>query len=137
MKTTLLSLVAAIAFSFCLADRSNAQTYRANINFDFEIGNRHFHAGDYMVEVRGFDSKLFVIRGLDGLSAYMMVPSGAGRPPNYTGAELEFQRDGDIYSLRTVRASGFMASAPMPKPKASLANDHATKIVNVSLLRKN
>jgi len=142
MKTTLVSLIAVIAFGTCLAGQSQAQTnmtkmYRANIPFDFVIGKKHFHAGDYLVEERGFESKLFVIREPSGHNPYMMVASTTEEGSNVRGAQLEFQMYNGTYLLRVIRTPGLAADAPTPKFDRSLAIERSSKTVAVSLLRKN
>jgi hypothetical protein len=112
-----------------------SEMYRANIPFDFSIGKKYFSAGEYSLEVKGFEQKLFIFRDADGDNAYALLSLATSRSMRDRQAVLEFQRTAGIYGLTAVRAANFAALMPKLRAAPNLGQYKEPKPVIVALRR--
>ncbi len=88
-----------------------AERYRAQIPFDFSIGKKHFEAGNYFVEIRGFDRKFLFIKDAKGRNCYTATPSPSGNAGDGIAA-LDFRRYGDANVLEVIKVASFVSTVP-------------------------
>jgi len=73
---------------------------RADIPFDFMVGDKTFPAGTYTFAEHGITLGTFVIRSLDGRTSVMVITRGVqGSLTRPDETKLVFNRYGDLYFL--------------------------------------
>ena|SRR5437899_1346159 len=99
VSATLFVLVVILA----LAGTASAQsTLRANIPFDFTVGDRHLEKGDYIVHV---ESAVVQLTNVKGSGAMSLVHTAS--PERQKQDALVFRRYGDaIFLWKILRADG-------------------------------
>ena len=135
MKSIVLRTVMLVGFIFCsisFAQAQNAGAYKADIPFDFNVGKKQYSAGTYLIEIRGLGEKYFVIRDLQGRKPYVAM-TFPGDPAGTPTAKLDFQRTGDQYFLKSIRASDLASLFPKPKTAENIAPGGADSKVTVAL----
>ncbi len=108
MKKTLLQICSVVGLVILLTVVTQAQTqYRANIPFDFSIGQKNFKAGEYSVGwlTPNADSKVIVIRDAKGRNSYAIMPAIASSKTET--AALTFNRYADKYFLAKINTPAF------------------------------
>jgi hypothetical protein len=124
-----------VGFIFCsisFAQAQNAGAFKANIPFDFSVGQKQYSAGTYLIEIRGLGEKYFVIRDLRGRKPYVAM-TFPGDPTGTPSAKLDFQRIGDQYFLIAIRASDLASLFPKPKTAENLARNGSDRTVTAAL----
>jgi hypothetical protein len=118
-------LVSIIALAFATAVASNAQSsgkgLKANIPFDFVVGDKTLAAGDYSVRQITANADGILVRSNDGgHSAIRLTTSlNAGAPKRKTA--LTFLRYGNTYYLSQVWMGGSREGREMVKSKSERA----------------
>jgi hypothetical protein len=135
MKSIILQTAMLLGFIFCsisFAQAQNTGAYKADIPFNFSVGEKQYSAGTYMIEIRGLEKKYFVIRDARGRKPYVATtfPRDASGTPT---AKLDFQRVGDQYFLISIRASDVASLFPKPGIAENLARTGASDTVTVAL----
>jgi hypothetical protein len=99
MKRQFLLLLAIAVFSTALTTNASAQTaktLRANVKFDFQIGDRIYPAGEYRIDLINTDSVLQIRSVGDANRTQFILAThsnvGKGRTP-----KLVFQKYGERY----------------------------------------
>jgi hypothetical protein len=119
-------LVSIIALAFMTAVISNAQSrsqkLRANIPFDFVVGDKTLAAGEYTVgTVTGSSSDGIVVRSTDGLHSAIRLTNNVQANAPKERAQLIFQRYGESYYLAQIWTPGLAEGREMVKSKAERA----------------
>ena len=102
MKRHLLVLVAIAVFATALtttASGQTAKTVRANVKFDFRIGDRFYPAGEYRIESISWHSDVLRIGRISDANKSEFIlanPSNAGRSQT---PRLVFEKYGEDYFL--------------------------------------
>jgi hypothetical protein len=119
---------AAIAFAFVLGTASfiqaqSAERYKVHIPFDFIVGTKRFEAGNYSVEIRGFEGKYLFLRNAKGDRSYAIMPFPAGNLSSGDKARLDFWRSGSEYALAAIRTRSLAANVPAPASGSPVAKN--------------
>ena len=115
-------LVSIIALAFMTAVAANAQSgslkLRANVPFDFVVGDKTLPAGDYAIRqmTQGSDVGL-LISSRDSRHKAIRL-SNAVQASQMKGARITFRRYGNTYFLAQVWTSGSLDGREMIKSKA-------------------
>lgn len=105
MKMRLKGLVVAAFLVFLGVSSANAATLRANIPFEFTVGNATLPAGTYTVSQLAQGVLVIRNENLGSAAALVMVNSTMTTTPQ-AGASLFFNRDGNQYFLKQVWTGG-------------------------------
>ena len=119
-------LVSIIALAFMTAVVSNAQSHtqkvRANIPFDFVVGDKTLAAGEYTIgTVTSSSSDGIVVRSANGNQSAIRLTSTVQANAPKNRATLTFQRYGDSYFLAQVWTPGSAEGREMVKSKTERA----------------
>lgn len=138
MKKTLLQICSVVGLVILAAVVSaQAQTqYRANVPFDFQVGQKNYRAGEYFVGLLGQDSqsKIIVIRDATGRNSYAIAPTISDSKPET--AILVFNRYADRYFLAEINAPSFNAELSKSKSEAKLAGGDKPQKETVAMTKK-
>jgi preprotein translocase subunit YajC len=115
-------LVSIVALAFVTALVSNAQTrtrqVRANVPFDFVVGDRVLAAGNYTVGTISRNSADAVsVRSSDGRHQTLRLTNAISENAKTKRARLVFHRYGNTYFLTQVWAAGESQGREMSKSK--------------------
>ena len=106
MKRQFLVLIAIAAFATALSTNAFGQTgktVKANVKFDFQIGERMYPAGEYRIEsISRVSDNILVIRSVGHTNSNQIIAAshsirGKGQTPR-----LVFQRYGENYRLTKI-----------------------------------
>ena len=119
-------LVSIIALAFLTAVVSNAQArsekLRANIPFDFVVGDKTLAAGEYTVgKITGSSSDGIVVRSTDGRHNTIRLTNTVQASAPKERAQLTFQRYGESYFLAQIWTPGLAEGREMVKSNAERA----------------
>lgn len=119
-------LMAIIALAFVTALVSNAQTrprqVRANVPFDFVVGEKTLAAGSYTVGTISRNSAdAVLIRSSDGSQKAIRLTNSISDNANIKHARLVFHRYGNTYYLAQVWTAGMNEGREMLKSKMERA----------------
>lgn len=133
MKNLILRAIILSAFAVVLTSAAQAQVqrYRAQVPFDFTIGSKHFAAGNYFLEVRGFERKIFTVRDATGKLSYSTVPSSSEELSEPV-AEFIFRKNEGIYSLASIRAAALASTLPISETERDLARGKNSETISVA-----
>ena len=134
MKKTIIQFVMMIGIVVgctAFAHAQYGQYYRVNIPFDFSIGKKQYPAGLYNLELRGFETKYFVLRDAEGRNSHA-VGLSVGQLNSAAMSGLDFYRLADRYFLASVYASGLTASVPRKQIEAGIAMNRNMSTVKLS-----
>jgi hypothetical protein len=109
-------ILAAGLFAATLGASLHAQTMdmKANIPFDFRIGNAEFPSGEYSVRHSGGVLSVMQVTGDHKVGKFLTV--GTDRPATSTpAASLQFVRYGDAYFLSKVWTPESSVAQSLPK----------------------
>jgi hypothetical protein len=123
MRTALLGLGLLFAVSGVQAQQNGV---KANIPFDFVVGNQVLPAGEYVVAPQGATNQAILIRSTDNKNAVLSVTSScsSGRPSTQT--KLVFHTLGGRYFLSQIWAQGYDQGRELRKSSAEveMAKNH-------------
>jgi hypothetical protein len=115
-------LVSIIALAFTTAVLSNAQSrsqrLRANVPFDFIVGDKTLSAGEYTVgTITNSSSDGIVVRSADGEHSAIRLTNNVLANAPKKRAMLTFKRYGNSYYLAQIWTPGSMEGREMVKSK--------------------
>ena len=116
MKRQAFSLVSLLSL-LLMAGSAIAQTIhvRANVPFNFSVGNKTLPAGAYDIRTISSDTKMLLLQARDGKSG-MIVGSNAAQALAGAGkTKLVFNRYGSQYFLAETWAGGATLGHQLPK----------------------
>lgn len=107
---------AAVLFAAFTSTLVQAQTVdlRANIPFEFRVGQTELPAGEYVIHHQ--TPGVLIMRDQSGHNA-ALIPFTVSefRPPKLQNGELEFNRYGETYFLAKLWAPGSQTGVALPK----------------------
>ena len=108
---------------FALAGTASAQsTLRANIPFDFAVGETHMDKGEYVVHV---DSSVVQLTNVKGSGAAMSLVHTASLERSQPQNALVFRRYGDaIFLWKVLRAEGVARELPQTRGEIEIARNY-------------
>jgi len=111
---SLLTTVLLMAAGSAYAQLGSKQEVRANVPFDYKVGNATMKAGDCSIRPAGTENAL-LIRG-NGSSALALSGSVSGKAASET--KLVFNKYGDQYFLAQVWVAGEEIGTQLPRTRA-------------------
>jgi hypothetical protein len=116
-------LVSIIALAFMTAVVSNAQSHsqklRANIPFEFVVGDKTLAAGDYTVgAITSTSSEGILVRSADGRHSAIRLTNTVQAKAPQNRAMLTFRRYGSSYYLAQIWTPGSAEGREMVRSKA-------------------
>ena len=120
VSATLFILIVILA----MASTASAQStpMRANIPFDFTVGDRHLDKGDYRVRVTTLG--VLQLQSSNGSAAFSLLQAAPQENPQTRGA-LVFRRYGDAYFLsKIVWADGLARELPKTRGEIEIARKY-------------
>lgn len=106
MKRQFLLLCAIAVFATALATNASGQTgktLRAKVNFDFQIGDRIYPAGEYRIDsIGGQSDNLLLIRNVSDTSKSQIILANHSNAAKTQTPKLVFLRDGETYFLTQI-----------------------------------
>lgn len=106
MKRQFLILIVIAAFTTALSTNAFGQTgktLRANVKFDFQIGDRIYPAGEYQVEsISRTSDNILQIRSLGGANKNEIILAGHSNAGKRQPPKLVFQKYGKRYFLTQI-----------------------------------
>ena len=133
---------ALVAASLLLASGAQAQGLhvRADVPFDFVVGNKVYPAGNYDIERKLSNSNALLISSDTKMTPTFVLPNActAGKPA--AKSVLIFHRVGDEYFLYQIWTEGSTIGRELPQPKreTELARNGNTDevIIAANLIKK-
>jgi hypothetical protein len=104
MKRQCLILIAIAVFTTALTTNASGQTgktLRANVKFDFQIGDRIYPAGEYRIETISTDHVLLITSVGDANKKQIILAGYSNRSKRQT-PKLVFQKYGESYFLTQI-----------------------------------
>lgn len=106
MKRQFLMLLAIAVFVTALTTTASGQTgrtVRANVKFDFQIGDRIYPAGEYRIDsISGQSDKLLLIRNVRLTNKTQIILANHSNGPKRTTPKLVFLKEGELYFLTQI-----------------------------------
>jgi hypothetical protein len=99
-RISTIALLAIASLATCAGAFGQDRTLKANIPFDFTVGNTQMPAGVYKIS-SPYGGSVIELRS-DNKSAFVTVVSAASHEESKSGGKLVFDRYGDYYFLRHV-----------------------------------
>jgi hypothetical protein len=101
MKRQFLILIAIAVFATALSTNASGQTgkMRANVNFDFQIGDRIYPAGEYWIESIGQSNNVLRIRSVSDVNKQKFIVANHSYSGKSQTRKLVFQKYGENYFL--------------------------------------
>lgn len=123
IRTALLGLGLFFAVSGVQAQENGV---KADIPFNFVVGNQVLPAGEYLVTPQGSGNQAILIRSTDSKNAAMIITSRCGSANPSRDTKLVFHTAGGRYFLWQVWAQGYVQGRELPKSSAEMemANNH-------------
>jgi hypothetical protein len=115
-KYFILALVAA-ALVFASTAQAQALRVRADIPFDFVVGNTVYAAGTYTIGPATQNSNALLV---DGDTRGFIIPNECSSTQPAQSTKLVFDRMGDTYFLHQIWVQGNATGREIPKGKAEL-----------------
>jgi len=141
----LMVTLALAAASAVVANGQTSQGLRAQVPFDFVVGDKTLRAGDYQVRPLNDAGNPIVIRNNHGDRA-IQLSYAAQSSDKQLRAKLVFHRYGSTYFLSQIWMAGEVTGREVPKTrqeramerelKAIAANGPAYEVVEVSMLAR-
>jgi len=103
MKRQFLLLFAIAVFATALTTNASGQTgktIRANVKFDFQIGDRIYPAGEYRIEsISALSDKILLIRNVSDAKTTQIMWANHSNRAKRQAPKLVFLKDGERYFL--------------------------------------
>lgn len=116
-----------------------AQTYRAEIPFDFTIGSETFEAGEYIINLKDSTGQATILTVRNDknqpLQSKAVVKNGKVASDGHTS--LVFARYGSQYVLKRVTSPNFGFNAPRSTVETRLARNSTEPMELVSVILAN
>ena len=100
--------------------RAQENVVKANIPFDFVVGNQVLPAGEYLVTAQGSANEAILIRSTDSKSAAMTLTFGCASANPSKDTKLVFHTVGGRYFLSQVWAQGYSQGRELRKSSAEI-----------------
>jgi hypothetical protein len=125
IRTALLGLGLFFAVSGVQAQENGV---KADVPFDFVVGNQVLPAGEYLVTAQGSANQAILIRSTDSKNSAMTVTFRCGSANPSKDTKLVFHTLGGRYFLSQVWAQGYSQGRELRKSSAEieLAKNHQT-----------
>lgn len=122
LRSALLGLGMLLAVS---ATQAQEARVKANIPFDFVVGNKVLPAGEYIVSPEGGTNQAIVIRSEEGASS-ALATTHACATLNPVSTKLVFHTMGGQYFLSQIWTAGYDQGRQLPKSNAEvqMAKNH-------------
>jgi hypothetical protein len=143
--TMLMVTLALAAASAVVANGQTARRLAAQVPFDFVVGDKTMHAGEYQVNPLNDDGNAIVISNNNGDRAVRLSYT-AERSDKQLRAKLVFHRYGSTYFLSQIWMAGQATGRELPKTRQERAaerelkmiasNGHAYEVVEVVALAR-
>ena len=106
--------------------RAQENAVKANIPFDFVVGNQVLPAGEYLVTAQGSANEAILIRSTDSKSAVLTVTSSCASANPSKDTKLVFHTVGGRYFLSQVWTQGYSQGRELRKSSAEveMAKNH-------------
>jgi hypothetical protein len=117
IRTALLGLGLLFAVSGVQAQENGV---KANIPFDFVVGNQVLPAGEYLVTPQGSTNQAIVIRSTDRKTAVMSLAFGCSLSAPSGQTKLVFHTLGGRYFLSQIWAQGYSQGHELRKSSAEI-----------------
>jgi len=117
IRTALLGLGLFFAVSGVQAQENGV---KADIPFDFVVGNQVLPAGEYLVTAQGSANQAILIRSTDSKNAAMTVTFRCGSASPSKDTKLVFHTLGGRYFLSQVWAQGYSQGRELRKSSAEI-----------------
>jgi hypothetical protein len=110
------------------AARAQQRAVKANVPFDFAVGNRAYPAGEYVLKAALNDGGVIRIENVQEVSAAFTQSNPCSKAVPSTETKLVFRRIGDRYFLYQVWTAGDLTGREFPKGRieVELAKIHET-----------
>jgi hypothetical protein len=106
MKRQFLILIAIAAFAAALTTNASGQTgkmIRANVKFDFQIGDRIYPAGEYRIEsISALSDEILLIRNVSDANKTQIIWANHSNLASRQAPKLVFLKDGERYFLTQI-----------------------------------
>ena len=135
MKKYFSLILVAAALVFASTARAQELRVRADIPFDFVVGNTVYAAGTYTIGPATHNSSALL---LDGDTRGFVIPNECSSNQPSKSTKLVFDRMGDTYFLHQIWVEGNPIGREIPKGKAELrmaANPAENVTVSAKLMR--
>jgi len=93
---------------------------KANVPFDFVVGNQVLPAGEYLVTAQGSANQAILIRSTDNKSAAMTIAFSCASASPSKDTKLVFHTLGGRYFLSQVWAQGYSQGRELRKSSAEI-----------------
>jgi hypothetical protein len=133
MVATMIMLLTVAGLSAAKAQTNGSTELRANIPFDFSVGNKTMPAGEYTVSCTNptSDLKILKLRTRDGHESVMLRTSSViGKVQD--GAKLVFNRYGDHYFFAQAWLPADNTGMQAPKSRSEKQNAHELAVTRTS-----
>jgi hypothetical protein len=117
IRTALLGLGLFFAISGVQAQDNGI---KANVPFDFVVGNQVLPAGEYVVTAQGSANQAILIRSTDSKSAAMTITFSCASASPSKDTKLVFHTLGGRYFLSQVWAQGYSQGRELRKSSAEI-----------------
>jgi len=116
MKRQAFSLISLLSL-LLMAGSAIAQTIhvRANVPFNFSVGNKTLPAGAYDIKTVSSDTKVLLLQARDGKSGMIVGSNAAEALERAEKTKLVFNRYGSQYFLAEIWVGGATFSRQLPK----------------------
>lgn len=110
------------------ATRAQEKGVKADVPFDFVVGNRAYPAGEYTLRAALNDSGVIRIENMNEVSASFTPSNTCSKASPSTETKLVFHRMGGHYFLYQVWTAGNLTGREFPKGRieVELAQNHET-----------
>ena len=110
------------------AARGQQNGVKADVPFDFVVGNRAYPAGEYTLRAALNDSGVIRIENMTEVSASFTPSNPCSKAVPSTETKLVFHRMGGHYFLYQVWTAGYLTGREFPKGRieVELAQNHET-----------
>lgn len=116
LRSALLGLGMLLAVS---ATQAQEARVKANIPFDFVVGNKVLPAGEYIVSPEGGTNQAIVIRSEEG-DSFALATTHACATSNPVSTKLVFHTMGGQYFLSQIWTAGYDQGRQLPKSRSEL-----------------
>src|SRR5262249_7784564 len=117
LRSALLGLGMLLAVS---ATQAQEARVKANIPFDFVVGNKVLPAGEYIVSPEGGTNQAIVIRAEEGDSFALATTHACSASSASSSTKLVFQLMGGQYFLSQIWTAGYDQGRQLPKSRTEL-----------------
>lgn len=139
MKKKILAICSVLVFTVLLtvvsAQAQVRGVYRANIPFDFTVGNKTYEKGDYIFKLKSpnYLATILTIKSKKGREMLVSAVVKNGSTSKNNKTSLVFNRLYNKYVLKKIVAPEFGFNAPKSKVLARLTRNNRKKLDTISI----